>query len=317
VEEPAEARADTASLFVVPSDAGEDRRAGRRRKREPAASAPEPAVATPDDAPDTDPFQGPLRVPLLAPLLDPTAPDDSAPPAVPTPIRPVPAQPVADDPPAVAEPDGPVAAPMAGVEPEVPDEVPQEWEEDWKSGEWAMPPGGPSLSPPADGFDVFETPAAPSEGNAVEETGRTELPQRAADRPEPALPTRTRRADQPKEPSPEAGSSLFDSPRARVGPAPRPGPGDLPLFGEPQPDQAGRRRRPDPEPAEAEPSVLSSTERDLLSQLQAELADRERRPRPYRRARTPAVNGHANGHGVNGHGTDDPDPDGPEPPAPR
>jgi len=57
-----------------------------------------------------------------------------------------------------------------------------------------------------------------------------------------------------------------------------------------------------------ESSPLSSTERDLLAELQEELAARERRPRPYRRARTdadPAVNGHGvNGHGVNGHGAD-------------
>jgi hypothetical protein len=135
--------------------------------------------------------------------------------------------------------------------------------------------------------------------------------------------------------------SLFDSPTARVGPAPRPvgpppdlpssGPGDVSLFGEPSrdghrpdgppPDPArpGRRRRPDtddPEPGPApveEPPVLGSTERDLLAQLQAELTDRERRPRPYRRARstaTPAVNGHGvNGHGVNGHSSDGPGAD--------
>jgi len=118
--------------------------------------------------------------------------------------------------------------------------------------------------------------------------------------------------------------SLFDSPTARVGPAQRrtpPGPdpaGEVSLFSEPAPDRSadpdrpGRRRRPDadePEPgAEAEPPLLGSTERDLLSQLQAELAEREHRPRPYRRARsavTPAVNGHGmNGHEINGHGSD-------------
>ena len=63
--------------------------------------------------------------------------------------------------------------------------------------------------------------------------------------------------------------------------------------------------------------MINSTERDLLAQLQAELADRERRPRPYRRARSaaaPAVNGHGvNGHGVNGHGSDGPGPVGPDP----
>ena len=113
-------------------------------------------------------------------------------------------------------------------------------------------------------------------------------------------------------------------------PPPDPAPpvaSEVPLFGEPprderrpdgpSPDPArqGRRRRPDaddPEPGpapalEAEPPVLGGTEHDLLAQLQAELADRERRPRPYRRARStaPAVNGHGvNGHGVNGHGAD-------------
>jgi hypothetical protein len=86
----------------------------------------------------------------------------------------------------------------------------------------------------------------------------------------------------------------------------------------PAPDlpRTGRRRRPDaddpetpsPPATDGESSLLPSTERDLLAQLQEELAARERRPRPYRRARTdadPAVNGHGvNGHGVNGHGSD-------------
>jgi hypothetical protein len=67
-----------------------------------------------------------------------------------------------------------------------------------------------------------------------------------------------------------------------------------------------------PEPTrptgDAEPStLLSGTERDLLDQLQAELAAGDRRPRPYRRAgrngRT--VNGHDDG--VNGHDAGPPD----------
>ena len=111
---------------------------------------------------------------------------------------------------------------------------------------------------------------------------------------------------------------------------------DVPLFGEaaaptrgvpegPAPDlpRTGRRRRPDadepetaaPPATDVESSLLNSTEGDLLAQLQAELAGRERRPRPYRRARTdadPAANGHgvnghaADEHGVNGHGGDGP-----------
>ena len=419
---------------------GEARRAGRRRKREPAGSpepGPESGgpgdgsvVRSADGAPDTDPFHGPLRVPLLAPLLDPTTPDadDEGPPAVPTPIRPVPAQPAVDESapqpveqppqPDDAEVDGPqpvrsgpldesrpvtpvAAAAEPAVPAEVPDDVPQEWQDDWRSGDWAMPPAGPP-QPPADpsAFDVFETPSPSVEDNAVEQTGRTELPSRTApDRPGAELASRT--APDLLDPAPPAGgpelpfrapagappaaglfsagrphgaegtaafppqaareqgaagpmprrtpggerpadASLFDSPTARVGPPPRPAsprpmtpPPDLappaasevPLFGDPprderrpdgpSPDPArqGRRRRPDaddPEPGpapalEAEPPVLGDTEHDLLAQLQAELADRERRPRPYRRGRSaaPAVNGHGvNGHAVNGHGAD-------------
>jgi hypothetical protein len=334
----------------------------------------------------------------------------------------VPAQPAVDEPapqpveaashPDDAEVDGPepvtsgpsdeirpvtpvVAAAEPAVPAEVPEDVPQEWEDDWRSGDWAMPPAGLPL-PPADpsAFDVFETPTPNVEDNAVERTGRTELPSRTApDRLDPAppaggpelplhapegarpapglfsaghphggaegtaafppqagrepgaagpMPRRTPSSERP------ADASLFDSPTARVGPPPRPAPprpmtpppdlappvaSEVPLFGErprderrpdgPSPDPArqGRRRRPDaddPEPGpapalEAEPPVLGGTEHDLLAQLQAELADRERRPRPYRRARSaaPAVNGHGvNGHGVNGHSADGDHPDG-------
>jgi hypothetical protein len=56
------------------------------------------------------------------------------------------------------------------------------------------------------------------------------------------------------------------------------------------------------------PALLEGTEGDLLAQLQAELAARERRPRPYRRAErngsTHTLNGH--GHGPEG---DRPPPD--------
>ena len=212
--EPPDAKTDTAALLVMPSggDAGgspdDVRRAGRRRKREPAGSPePEPEGGAAEGAPDTDPFHGPLRVPLLAPLLDPTTADadDEAPPAVPTPIRPVPAQTavdVPDDPapqPADAEVDTPepatsspsdetrpvtpvVATTEPAVPAEVPDDVPQEWEDDWRSGDWAMPPGEPQ-SAPDQAFDVFETPTPLAEDNAVERTGRTELPVTCRPRP--------------------------------------------------------------------------------------------------------------------------------------
>jgi hypothetical protein len=101
---------------------------------------------------------------------------------------------------------------------------------------------------------------------------------------------------------------------------------DVPLFGgaqgsngrSPEAARPGRRRRPEPPPDAPAPStpaepahvpapsrpaddpeppaLLHGTEGDLLAQMQAELAARERRPRPYRRAEH---NGSA--HTVNGH----------------
>jgi hypothetical protein len=107
---------------------------------------------------------------------------------------------------------------------------------------------------------------------------------------------------------------------------------DVPLFGgapgpdgpAPEAQRPGRRRRPEPPPdaptpfAAAQPAhvpapsrpgddpLLQGTEGDLLAQLQAELAARERRPRPYRRAER---NGSA--HTVNGHSSG---PEGDRPP---
>jgi hypothetical protein len=160
-------------------------------------------------------------------------------------------------------------------------------------------------------------------------TARVSSPSRPPGPPRRPIPPPT--AGDPRRPVP------LDLPPA--------GSDDVPLFGEapastrgvpegPAPDlpRTGRRRRPDaddpettPPPAtDVESSLLNSTERDLLAELQEELAARERRPRPYRRARTdadPAVNGHgvnghgvnghgADGHGVNGHGVDGPGPNG-------
>jgi hypothetical protein len=89
---------------------------------------------------------------------------------------------------------------------------------------------------------------------------------------------------------------------------------EVPLFGEGL-TSGGRRRRPEPdEPSSEAPPVkpgpsrqLSGTERDLLAQLQAELAGRQRPSRPYRRAArssgTGAVNGHGYADGPNGDRT--------------
>jgi hypothetical protein len=89
---------------------------------------------------------------------------------------------------------------------------------------------------------------------------------------------------------------------------------EVPLFGD-GPSSGGRRRRAEPDepsseapPAEPGPSgQLSGTERDLLAQLQAELAGRQRPSRPYRRAArssgSGAVNGHGHADGPNGDRT--------------
>ncbi len=84
-------------------------------------------------------------------------------------------------------------------------------------------------------------------------------------------------------------------------PAPPPRP-ETAAEGPPDPGRPAPHvpRPADPSDAGPESSAqLSGTERDLLAQLQAELAARERRPRPYRRA---ARNGTA--QALNGHGSD-------------
>ncbi len=177
----------------------------------------------------------------------------------------------------------------------------------------AQPPAG-RTGPPADVSLFVDSP-----------TARVNSPSRPPGPPLRPIPPST--AGDPRRPVP------LDLPPA--------GSDDVPLFGEapapvrgvpdgppPELPRTGRRRRPDPDEPEATPppatdvesSLFNGTERDLLAQLQAELAARERRPRPYRRARTgaePAVNGHGtnghgvNGHGVDGHGVDEPEANGP------
>jgi hypothetical protein len=56
------------------------------------------------------------------------------------------------------------------------------------------------------------------------------------------------------------------------------------------------------------PSALEGTEGDLMAQLQAELAARERRPRPYRRAEHNGSSHSVNGRG-HGHDGERPPPD--------
>jgi hypothetical protein len=288
---------------------------GRRRRPDPVEE-----VSPASPGPATDPLNGPLREPLLAPLLEPSGSPD--------------ADPVA--------PEGPQAdAPTTPSGPEVPEprDVPEEWDGEWRSGEWAMPRTAPPE--PADGpeesFDVFGTPGpVPDTGlpRRGEETGR--FPR---DAPEPA-PAPVRRPELPAAAPGEV--SLFESPTARVehrGAGPRrPAQGGAGEMGAPDHLRAvppvaegapevsvsgvpvhrpgplpGRRRRPEDDapagPAKPDPepsALLKGTERDLLAQLQAELADQERRPRPYRRA---GQNGRS--HSVNGHGPGDdrPPPD--------
>ena len=113
--------------------------------------------------------------------------------------------------------------------------------------------------------------------------GSPDRESRAPERPAPDVP-RSGRRRRPEEPPPGGPFSVADG--QAVGHVPAPSrPGD------------------DPEPS----PLLHGTEGDLLAQLQAELAARERRPRPYRRAER---NGST--HIVNGHG-----PDGDRPPPDR
>jgi hypothetical protein len=312
---------ESAPLRVVPPPEAE---APPERVTEPAGvPSPRPARRPPDppavehhpaehhpaehhpaehDPLEHDPLSGPLRAPLMAPLLEPERPGPPAG-AEPAPIEAGPTE------------AGPVERSQAAS---TTAELPDEWADDWRSGDWAMPPTGRADTP------VDPPPSSPSP-----------FPTENAGLPR-GLPSR--RAAVAGLPEPPRGKptdrSLFDSP-SRGGPAPAPGadrpvpsrapepprpPADdplfaplreVPLFGGGPPPSGGRRRRAEPDeltpetaPAEPDPSgQLSGTERDLLTQLQAELAARQRQSRPYRRA------GRSSGTGaVNGH------PDGPTPP---
>jgi hypothetical protein len=164
-----------------------------------------------------------------------------------------------------------------------------QWQHDWRSGQWAMPSGGRQQLERAQDADPRDGGLGPGRAAAAHPSGEV---------------------------------SLFESPTARVAPG-----ADHPLFGAEAPAPTVRRHRPEPEEASGERAadgadpepkpeslaLLNGAERDLLAQLKAELAARERRPRPFPRpgANGHAVNGHrVNGHGVEGHGPDD----GPTPP---
>jgi hypothetical protein len=139
----------------------------------------------------------------------------------------------------------------------------------------------------------FRDPESAPSGHTREPDGRPAERRPATEpRPERSSPDLPRR---PRRPRPDEPTGLPPAflPSART-PVPEPA--------RPTPDAApAPPAHPDPEPS----ALLSGTERDLLAQLQAELAARDPRPRPYRRAgqNGRGVNGHTGGvNGVNGHG---------------
>jgi hypothetical protein len=139
----------------------------------------------------------------------------------------------------------------------------------------------------------FRDPESAPSGHAREPDGRPAERRPATEpRPERSSPDLPRR---PRRPRPDEPTGLPPAflPSVRT-PVPEPA--------RPTPDAApAPPAHPDPEPS----ALLSGTERDLLAQLQAELAARDPRPRPYRRAgqNGRGVNGHTGGvNGVNGHG---------------
>jgi hypothetical protein len=150
----------------------------------------------------------------------------------------------------------------------------------------------PAQDPPPD-----DRAGEPEPDRGAPRPGRRRRPEEAAvDLPPASTP--------PAPPAPRPAG-----PTDPAGPTP---PGPTP----PGPGPAGSSRkdpsdvlRSGPPPSDFEPArLLHGTERDLLSQLQAELSTPERRPRPYRRAGRPGPTGTVNGHGHS------PAPDGERPP---
>jgi hypothetical protein len=187
-------------------------------------------------------------------------------------------------------------------------------------------PGGP---PPgdaparADRAPGEEPPSADGAGGPQPDGGtprpgrRRRLADTAADLPPSSNPQSSNpqssmpQSSMPQSSMPQSSVPRTPAPPDPTGPTP---PGTAPAeprLPEPRPDGprpdgswSGQPPSPDFEPSR----LLGGTERDLLSQLQAELSTPERRPRPYRRAGRPGPTGTVNGHGHS------PRPDGERPP---
>ncbi|GEL18425.1 hypothetical protein [Pseudonocardia asaccharolytica] len=282
------------------------------------------AAASPGGRPD--PLNGPLRQPLLDPLLDPTSaiPEPQASPRPPAPLKP----PAAPRPSAATEPpQQPWADEWASGEwampaPSVPaedsgtaaptDEVATDAAEE--QGAIDQPDTGRAAGPSARLTDA--APGAEQQDPAEPDLFEPDLFEPESTQPD-RDPSDLGQPDPGRSGPPRPESTRPDHPQPMTGPAaPRPVRRRAPhqATGEPPAPEGGRRRarhRSDPDPEEqrgagapppaagggdptesaADPTLtLSDTERDLLSQLRAELAARERAPR-----HADPVNEHSNG----------------------
>ncbi|NMI00815.1 hypothetical protein [Pseudonocardia acidicola] len=240
--------------------------------------SPRPAAETADDenedeshtdppvlAEMNDPLSGPLRQPLLDPLLDPTLGTTNVPSVSPVPSAP-----------SVLTP---LPQPSLEADRAAADERGRRWADEWASGAWAMPS------------------ALPGEGrDAADEEPADHRPPRPAPPAEPRAPwTGRRRARHRSDPDTEqdldatAVTPAVDEPADESEPAAEAAAG-------PAADSPGESTAEGDGPGPDAMAALSSTERELLRQLHAELAARERRPRSARRAGTTnGSNGTANG----------------------